>query len=108
MTTLTEMKVALPDLMARPLSMIAFFRECAKQSGRVLKGDNLPLPYVEAFVTGGMTLVGIVRAIQEATDPSVQFETDTGKLYQLRIEAVQAATVARLANLEEREAFRAA
>jgi hypothetical protein len=107
MNSLSDLKVALPDLMSRPLSMIAFFRECAKQSARVLKGDDLPLPYVEVFVTGGMALVGVVRAIQEATDPSVQFETDTGKLYQLRIEPVQAATVARLASLAEREAFRA-
>jgi hypothetical protein len=107
MSNLKDLKVALPDLLARPLSLIAFFREAAKQSARILKGDDLPLPYVEVFVTGGMALVGIVRAIQEATDPSAQFETDTGKLYQLRIEAVQAATVARLATPEERDAFRA-
>jgi hypothetical protein len=107
MSSLSEMKAALPDLMARPLSLIAFFREAAKQSARILKGDDFPLPFVEVYVTGGMTMVGIVRAIQEATDPSVQFETDTGKLYQLRIEAVQAATVVRVANPVEREAFKA-
>jgi hypothetical protein len=106
MNNLSDLKAALPDLMARPLSMIAFFREAAKQSARILKGDDFPLPFVEIFVTGGMTMVGIVRAIQEATDPSVQFETDTGKLYQLRIEAVQAATVVRVATDAERAGFR--
>jgi hypothetical protein len=106
MDNLFDLKAALPDLMARPLSMIAFFREAAKQSGRILKGDDFPLPFVEVYVTGGMTMVGIVRAIQEATDPSVQFETDTGKLYQLRIEAVQAATVVRIADEAERAAFK--
>jgi hypothetical protein len=106
MDSLPDLKAALPDLMARPLSMIAFFREAAKQSARILKGDDFPLPFVELYVTGGMTMVGIVRAIQEATDPSVQFETDTGKLYQLRIEAVQAATVVRVATEAERTAFK--
>jgi hypothetical protein len=106
MSNISELKAALPDLMLRPLSMIAFCREAAKQSARILKGDDLPLPFVEVFVTGGMTLVGVIRAIQEATDPSVQFETDTGKLYQLRIDAVQAATVARLATADERETFK--
>ncbi len=101
-----DLKAAFPDLMARPLSLIAFCRECAKQAARVLKGDDLPLPYVEVFVTGGMTLIGIIRAIQEATDPSAQFETDTGKLYQLRIDAIQAATVIRATTAAEREAFR--
>jgi hypothetical protein len=106
MSSLSDLKTAFPDLMTRPLSMIAFCREAAKQSARVLKGDDVPLPFVEVFVTGGMTLTGIIRAIQEATDPSVQFETDTGKLYQLRIEAVQAATAVRSATAEEKDAFK--
>jgi hypothetical protein len=102
---LAEIKAAVPDLMARPVSMIAFGREASRQAQRILKGEKIPLPYVELTLAGGMTLTGIIRAIQEATDPSVQFETESGKLYHVRLEAVQAATVARLANETETAAF---